>query len=323
MLLWSAVPIILLAAFRTGSPMRSFLRFSSIRAFATPHAQTWIERFHFLPEWLRVAGMILLVVALARPQSLDPKEQRREGIDIMLALDASGSMKAADFQPKDRMNVAKESIANLIQERPNDRFGLVLFAGEATTWTPLTLDHPVFSQMLASVEIGLLPEGTAIGTALGTALNRLKTSETQTRVIVLVTDGDNNAGSISPEEAARIAKNRDIPVYTILIGKGGPVPFPAGKNILGQTRYEDREIPVNPELLSAIASETGGEAYRATDEGQLDTSLHQILDELDRSRLTGATQGFGEETFRLWIGLGLLFLVSERVLRAGRWRRAL
>jgi Ca-activated chloride channel family protein len=285
--------------------------------------RTFWSRIVWLPELVRLLALSAIVLALARPQILGPPiSEESEGIDLILALDISCSMQAADFQPRDRMFVAKKSIGELIRSRTNDRIGLVVFAGEASSWAPLTLDYSMLLQLLEEVDTGMLPDGTAIGTALGTALNRLRRTDAKSRVIVLITDGDNNAGEISPKKAASFAKELGVLVYTVLIGSGGPVPFPAGKDLFGRVVFRDRVVPTNPALLEEIAAATGGRSYTAKDGQELDASLASVLDTLERTRLddTVATTP-RDELFPHFVFLGLALLSFEIVLRSTRLRR--
>ena len=281
------------------------------------------SRLAWLPDALRIGALALFIVALARPQVLGTAEdEEAEGIDIVLALDTSCSMQAADFQPNDRMHVAKASIAQFVQSRTVDRIGLVVFAAEAATWVPLTLDYPLMVDLVDEVEVGLLPDGTAIGSAIGTALNRLKDSKAASRVVVLVTDGDNNSGNISPKKAAEFAKDLGVRVYTILIGRGGPVPFPRGKDIFGRVVYREQVVPTDPELLAEIARISGGEAYRAQDGEELDARLVEVLDALERSRLeSGISAPPKDERFGFFVGAGLVLVLLEVLLSATRMRR--
>jgi Ca-activated chloride channel family protein len=319
------VPVAGAAAYllwRRQSKRAPALKFSSSRLIRDLPKTAW-SRMHFLPDVLRIMALALVVLSLARPQKLGkPEESSAEGIDIVLALDTSCSMKAADFQPNDRVHVAKKSIAEFVKQRTNDRIGLVVFAGEAASWVPLTLDYSLVAQLLEEVDVGMLPDGTAIGSAIGVALNRLKESETQSKVIVLLTDGDNNAGSISPKEAAEIAKTRGVRVYTILIGKGGTVPYPAGKDLFGRLVYREQYFPINPQLLKEIAGVTGGRAYQASDREELDKNLSDVLDQLDRSRLEGATATTPkDELFPYTLAAAIALLALELLLASTRLRR--
>ncbi|MCA1825972.1 MAG: VWA domain-containing protein [Myxococcales bacterium] len=244
-------------------------------------------RLWWLPGALLIAAITMTSIGLAGPRLRASRRQDMsvEGIDIVVAFDLSTSMLAADFRPKDRITVAKEVLKNFIESRQNDRIGLVVFAGEAYTQCPLTLDYKVLEELLEQVRTGVIVDGTAIGNALATAVNRLRESDAKSRVVILITDGDNNAGNISPLQAAQIAKDLGIKVYTILIGKGGRVPYPTGTDLFGRTTYEPVEIDVNPDLLQQIAHVTGGAYYPATDKESLESGLHAVLDSLEKSKI--------------------------------------
>lgn len=279
--------------------------------------------FLWLLPALRILAFVMAVVALARPQERDSRvrDLSVEGIDIMIALDLSTSMEAADFRPNNRLHVAREVLTEFIAGRSNDRIGLVVFSGEAYTQAPLTLDYGVLKEIIKQLRTRVLEDGTAIGDAVATAVNRLRDSEAKSRVVVLITDGDNNAGRISPMDAAEAARALGLPVYTILVGKGGKVPFPAGQDIFGQTAWREVEIPINPELLEKMAKLTGGEFYRATDRDSLKEGLQKVLDSLERSKLMegGAAATYREHyhRFLLWAAVLLLleFLLKSTVLR--------
>jgi Ca-activated chloride channel homolog len=230
-------------------------------------------------------------------------------------------MLAADFRPKDRISVAKEVLKNFISSRQNDRIGLVVFAGEAYTQCPLTLDYRVLQELLEQVKTGVIVDGTAIGNALATAVNRLRESDAKSRVVILLTDGDNNAGNISPLQAAQIAKDLGIRVFTILIGRGGRVPYPTGTDLFGRTLYEQVEIDVNPELLQEIARTTGGNAYQATDRETLERGLAQVLDSLEKSKIyeAGGSAQYDEWYARLFLPAAMLglFGLGLRATRLG------
>lgn len=297
---------------------RAVLRFSAAsQLFAQGRGLR--PRFLWILPVMRVLAFALAVMALARPQERDARERDLsvEGIDIMIALDLSTSMEAADFRPNNRLHVAKEVLSEFISGRANDRIGLVVFSGAAYTQAPLTLDYGVLKEVIKQLRTRVLEDGTAIGDAVATALNRLRDSDAKSRVVVLITDGDNNAGRLSPIDAGDAAKTLGIPVYTILVGKGGKVPFPQGQDIFGRTAWRDVEIPINPELLQRLAKETGGEFYRATDRESLKEGLQHVLDSLERSKLMegGATATYREKFHELLLWAALL-LVLEFALRS-------
>lgn len=298
------------------------LTFSSASLVRGLPSSPW-AKLSWLPDALRVTALAAVVVGLARPQERGlPQDEETQGIDIVLALDTSGSMRAADFKPKDRITVAKRAINTFIKQRSSDRIGLVVFAGEAASWVPLTLDYPLLLELLEEVELGMLPDGTAIGSAVGTALNRLRESAAASRVVILLTDGDSNAGSLSPRKAAELAQELGVRVYTILIGRGGPVPFPAGKDLFGRPVFENVTVPTDPQLLEDISRITKGAAYVAKDSAELDRRLSDVLDALDRSRLESTVaEPPKRELFPWAVGLAFLLLAAELVLGATRLRR--
>jgi Ca-activated chloride channel family protein len=282
-----------------------------------------LARIWWLPPLLELCAVGLLAVALARPQLPGTKKRDSsvEGIDIVVCLDLSTSMEAADFKPMDRIHVAKEVLDKFIQSRTNDRIGLVVFAGEAYTQAPLTLDYSVLRTILKDVRTRVIEDGTAIGNAIATATNRLRDSDAKSKVIVLITDGDNNAGQISPMEAAQIASQLGIKIFTVLVGKGGMVPFPAGKDFFGNESYQDIEVDINPELLQQISKTTNGTYYRATDRETLQKGLNDILDKLDKSKIfeSGGYQHMDEE-FGIFLLPALALLFLEKLLTSSRMR---
>jgi Ca-activated chloride channel family protein len=313
LLLLLAVPPLLwlqLARSRPGPAVRhpAALQLLSDRGF-------W-ARLAPLPPILYALSVAACAFGLAQPRirTSAAEDVSVEGIDIVIAFDVSTSMLAADFQPKDRITVAKDVVDSFIGSRTNDRVGLVVFAGEAYTQCPLTLDYQVLRQILKEVRCGVIEDGTAIGNALSTAVNRLRESDAKSKVVVLITDGGNNAGNIAPEQAAQIAKQFGIKVYTILVGKGGKVPYPVGKNIFNEPSYQMVDIDVNPELLKMISDTTGGKAYVATDKESLENNFRDILGRLEKTKIIeGARYARYRELFREALlpalalaGLGLL-----------------
>lgn len=207
-----------------------------------------------------------------------------EGIDIVIVLDCSTSMEALDFDPKSRITVAKEVLRDFIDSRKNDRIGLVVFAKQAFTQSPLTLDYKALKTLIDPVKTGVIEDGTAIGNAIAVAINRLRESTSKTKTIFLISDGDNNAGNISPLEAAELARKYSIIIYPILIGRDGPVPYPVGKDFFGRTVYKNVEFTTNPQLLKEIAERTGGQYFEVKDYEQFRTTFTKILDSLAKTR---------------------------------------
>lgn len=270
-------------------------------------------RLH-LPFYARLVACALLIVALARPQlGYRWQESSTQGIDIEIALDISGSMGAEDFHPRNRLTVAKQVVENFIARRPADRIGLVVFSGAALTRAPLTTDHQMLTQLLEGVHLNSLPDGTAIGIALADAAARLKDSQAKSKVIVLVTDGVNNAGAIDPMSAATVCKGLGIKVYTVGVGTAGrvPVPVPVQNPFTGQREIRQvmMNVKVDDQLLRKIASRTGGHFYRATDSEQMRQIFAQI-DKLEKSRIKVKQYVRYREAFQplAWTALALLLL---------------
>ena len=280
-----AVPLAVAAVLlgRRRAPRLRHPRAAAIAAAARgPVARLW-----WLPEALLVAALAVTALGLARPQSHEREAEQVsvEGIDIVIALDLSTSMLAADFAPKDRITAAKQVLTDFIGRRRTDRIGLVVFAGDAYTQSPLTLDHAILRDLVQQLESGALGDGTAIGNAIATGVNRLRESDARSKVLILITDGDSNAGQVSPLEAAGLAKAVGVRVFPILVGKGGEVPYPVGKDLFGRLVYEPRFFPVNPKLLKEIAEATGGHFANAGDKAELERGLQDVLDRMEKSRL--------------------------------------
>lgn len=268
---------------------------------------------------LRLAALSLVIVALARPQTGRSRHtEYAEAVDIMLVLDTSGSMQAQDFEPKNRLFVAKEVVKEFIAKRKTDRIGLVVFAADAVTQCPLTLDYGLLSKLVDAVDFGMLDDGTAIGMGLASACNRMKTSEAKSKVIILLTDGQNNAGMVDPMTAARVAESLGIKVYTIGVGTRGRAPIPIDDPVFGR-RLISVEVDIDEATLQKIAGLTGGKYFRATDRQELE-EIYTRIDELEKTKVESET--FVEYTERFkWLlipVLGLLMLelgLEQTVLR--------
>jgi len=240
--------------------------------------------FRHLPFALSIAGLGLLVLALSRPQSKDSwQDVKREGIDIMIAMDISTSMLAKDLRP-DRLEAAKRVAQEFIDGRPNDRIGLVVYEGEAYTQCPLTTDHRVLKDLFTQSRPGLITGGTAVGMGLATALNRLRESEAKSKVVILLTDGMNNSGSLQPMDAAAIAEQLGIRVYTIGVGTRGKALTPVALYPDGQYRYDMQEVEIDEKVMAQVADLTGGRYFRATDADRL-REVYTEIDRLEKTRI--------------------------------------
>lgn len=296
------LPVLALVVRAWRSPRPATLRFSRVRSLQRLKVG-WAARLVHLPDGLRLAAALLVVVALARPQSTRGNDRiHHEGIDIVIVLDLSDSMETPDMAPN-RLGAAQAVIDDFIRRRPRDRIGLVAFGSTASTVAPLTMDHGVLRTLMRRLRLGAMPGNmTAIGAGLGMALNRLDESTARSKVIVLLTDGVHNADGLDPDSAASEAANRGITVYTVLIGRHG----------LG-------EGSIDPGRLERIASITGGFAYTAADREALQGTFQDLLDKLERSSIEGEPVRPELFTLLLWPALGLLLL--EIGLRTTRLRR--
>lgn len=257
------------------------------------------------------------IVALSRPRAGAHEEnQTSEGINIVLAIDLSSSMLAKDFQPDDRISVAKDVVKRFIAARTSDRIGVVAFASEALTQVPLTTDYPVVNAAVDNLTIGQLEDGTAIGTAIATAANRLRDAPGRSRVMILLTDGENNRGSIDPRTAAKAAAVFGIKIYTIGVGTEGMAPVPVGRGLFG-LRYENRIVRIDEPLLADIAKTTGGRYFRARDAAALD-QIYQQINQLEREPVRTRAYVRYTELFRWPLFLAALALVTELLLAARR-----
>ena len=281
LLLPLATALIVLAGWRWRSGRTGTLRHARAHELAS-HKAGWVARLKDVPLVLRLCAVLLAGVALARPQTTRIDDAiELEGIDIVLSLDVSGSMEEQDLAPN-RLEAAKAVIRDFVVRRPSDRLALVLFGREAYTYVPPTLDHGTFLRMLAELQLGIIDgKGTAIGNGLGVALGRLRRSDARSKVVILLTDGDNNAGNISPLEAAKMAQALGVKVYTILAGTNDSQDDPSAAQ-------EARKHPVNPKLLEQIATMTGGSPYMAADTEALSRRFQDILEELEKlTKITG------------------------------------
>jgi Ca-activated chloride channel family protein len=287
------------------------LSFSDLKGFIKL-PKTWKAYLRHLLFALKMAALALLIVALARPQSSSTNSTSNiEGIDIVMAMDVSGSMLARDLKP-DRLTAAKNVASDFVKGRPGDRMGLVIFSGETFTQVPLTTDHGVMLNMLAEMKNGLIEDGTAIGDGLATAISRLKDSEAISKVVILLTDGMNNAGSVDPYTAAEIAKLYGIRVYTIGVGSYGTAPYPV-QTPFG-TQIQQMKVEIDEKLLASVASMTGGKYFRATSNQKLD-EIYEEIDKLERSKIEVTEFRRLHEEFYPLVAWALALLLLEFLLR--------
>jgi len=285
----------------------SDVRYSSLLPFSEIPS-TRKERARHLPFILRMAALTLLILALARPQSTSHGENvYSEGIDIILALDISGSMLAEDFHPN-RIEAAKNVAEEFINARTNDRIGLVIFASESFTQCPLTVDYAVLKSLLKPVKPGMIEEETAIGLGIANAVNRLKDSKSKSKVIILLTDGVNNRGEIDPITAAQIAATYGIRIYTVGMGTNGEAPYPA-QTPFG-IRYQMMKSDLDENALTKIAELTDGKYFRATDNATLE-KIYKEIDRLEKTRIEVRTYRRYSELFYSYVGFALLLLMVD------------
>lgn len=316
--LWALLllPLLVLLYIRYNKRHQAKLSLSAYRLL--PKGSGWRSYLRALPFALELLALASMILALARPQDSSHWEERSiQGIDLVLAMDLSGSMQALDLKPN-RFEAARDVANEMIAARPNDNIGLVVFAGESFTLCPLTVDHDVILQMLDATEIGQLEDGTAIGLGLATAINTLRGSDNKSKVIILLTDGSNNAGDITPSMAAELAQQYGIRIYTVAAGTNGVAKFPV--QTASGIEYVEADVQIDEGTLRHIAQQTGGKYYRATDE----TKLHEIykeIDSLEKSRLTSRSVSAYEERYMLFallaiVLLGAAFLLRNTLLRA-------
>lgn len=312
------VPLMIVLEIRSGAGRHGTVRFSHlgvIRSVDSGQGRR-SRRILFL---LRLASLVFFILALARPQSgLREEEVITQGIDIVLAIDVSGSMLAEDIKPN-RLEAVKEVAGEFIRGRKNDRIGMVVFAGEAYTQCPLTLDYAVLWRFIDEIEVGMIEDGTAIGMGLATAVNRLRNSEAKSRVIILLTDGRNNRGEIDPVTAAQTAQAFDIRVYTIGAGTRGTAMFPVDDPVFGK-RYVSVRVDIDEESLARIAEMTNGRYFRADNRQRL-KEIYQEIDGMETTAIRVREYTRYAELFVYPLILGLLILLAEAVLTNTLFRK--
>ena len=316
LLLLLLIPGFIWYYFFSGIQRRAAVKYSNIEKLKKSLPSGVKRRFFKIQSFmdmLKILGLMFIILAAARPQS-GQKERNiiTEGYDIMLALDISGSMKAEDFKPQNRLAVAKNTIYKFIKGRKNDRIGLVVFAGESFTQSPLTLDYNMLIQAVKSVKFDMVDDGTAIGMAIANAVDRLRYSKAKSKIIILLTDGMNNSGSIDPVTAAKIAQAFDIKIYTIGVGTRGKAPFPEYNPIFGK-RYVFREVDIDEQTLQKVAQITGGKYFRATNAGALQR-IYQTIDKLEKTKINVKEYINYNEIFYWFLGAGIILLLLVFIL---------
>lgn len=279
----------------------------------------WRARLRPFAFLIPMFAVGLLGVALAQPRLAHDREVvKGEGIDIAMVLDISGSMRALDFEPEDRLGVAKRTIRDFVAGRSQDRISLVVFAAKAFTQCPLTLDYDVLTGFLEEIEVGLIDDGTAIGLGIATGVKRLARSEAESKVVILLTDGVNNVTTVDPLTAADAAKALGVRVYTIGVGKEGLAPYPVDHPILGR-RYTQIETQIDEKLLQDVSARTGGQYFRAQS-GESLAEIFALIDELERTEIETIVYTNYSSLAHWWILAGMLLLILDTILGASLMR---
>lgn len=316
--LWTIIPLLIVWYIYQINRSVPLVRHSDTSRFQTEKIdfKVWLRHY---PIVTRSAAFALLIVVLARPQSsLSWEDAVTEGIDIIIALDISGSMLAEDLKPN-RLKAAKNVAMDFISDRPNDRIGLVIYSGESFTQCPLTIDHDILKNLFSEIRNGMIEDGTAIGDGLATAVNRLRDSDAKSKVVILLTDGQQTAGSIPPITAAEIAKKFDVRVYTIGVGTIGTAPYPF-KTPFGTTQYQNVPVKIDEKTLKSIADITGGQYFRAFDNSKLE-EIYQEIDALEKTQIEVTQYRKKNERFLPWAIAAILLLLVEFSLNNSFFRR--
>jgi Ca-activated chloride channel family protein len=309
--LLALLPILIIFYVWRQSKRTAGVQISSLGFFRNPSVPFRLILKHIL-FGLEMVALGLLIIALARPQSTTNwSETKTEGIDITLCIDVSGSMRAMDFKPN-RLEAAKDVAAEFVNGRPNDRFAVVAFSAESFTLCPLTSDRAVVVQQINNLKFGMLQDGTAIGLGLATSVNRLKESTAKSKVVILLTDGVNNAGSVGPLTAAEIAADYGIRVYTIGVGTEGTAPIPV-QTVFGQ-QIQQMKVDIDEDVLKKVADMTGGKYFRATDKKKLE-DIYGEIDKMEKTILDTRNYSRREEEYFLFLLSGVVLLVVDTLIR--------
>ncbi|MFI5237807.1 MAG: VWA domain-containing protein [Ignavibacteriales bacterium] len=301
------IPVMIAWYIFKGMKVQTSIKYSSLNIFKDVPS-TIREKLRHIPIAVRMLATGLLIIALARPQSFSSGENvSTEGIDIAMVLDISGSMLAEDLKPN-RLEAAKSVIDDFVKGRTSDRIGLVIFSREAFTQCPLTIDYSVLRNLLLDIRTGMLEDGTAIGNGIANGVNRLKDSDAKSRIIILLTDGVNNAGEVDPVSAAEISKTFGIRIYTIGVGTRGEAPYPV-QTPFG-TRYQMVPVEIDEPLMTKIAEITGGQYFRATNNRAL-KEIYSKIDKLEKTKIEITSYKNASEKYHSWLWLGLILLFVE------------
>lgn len=308
------IPLLLVWQIFTWQKKQAAVRISSVSGFKSNGAN-WLAKLQPILVVLRMLALAALIIGMARPRMVDTSTQSRniQGIDIVMAIDVSASMLAKDLRPN-RLDALKEVAAQFIQNRKNDRIGIVVYAGESYTKTPLTIDKDILLKSLHDIDFGQIKDGTAIGLGLATSINRIKESDAKSKIIILLTDGVNNTGFIDPNTASEMAKSLGIRVYTIGIGTNGMALSPVAINQDGSYYFENIQVVIDEELMKEIAKETGGQYYRATSSDKLE-EIYEEIDQLETTEIEETEYVHYDEKFPLFIIAGFILLAIEYLLR--------
>lgn len=308
------IPLLIVWQILSWRKQQASVHISSLNGFKAS-SNNWLAKSLPVLNVLRILAIAALIIALARPRIVDTTTRSRslQGVDIVMAIDASASMLARDLLPN-RLEALKEVASDFIQTRTNDRIGIVIYAGESYTKAPLTLDKGVLLRSINEIGFGEIKDGTAIGLGLATAINRIKDSDAKSKVIILLTDGVNNSGFIDPHTASEMAASLGIKVYTIGIGTNGMAMSPVAINPDGSFHFANIQVEIDEELMKEIALETGGKYFRATSTDRLE-DIYEEIDQLETSEIEETQYTRYEEKFRMFLLVGFLFLVIEYLLR--------
>jgi len=314
------IPILVYWYIKRNRQRAATIRYSNLGIVKSAQRMSRNTKLRHIPFLLRMLTLVFLIVCFARPQSShDEQEITTEGVDIVVALDISSSMLAEDFRPNNRLEAAKIVAQDFIRGRTNDRIGMIVFAAKSFTQCPLTLDYGILLTFIEEIESGMIEDGTAVGMAIANATNRLRDSKAKSKIVILLTDGQNNRGQLDPITAAKVAEAFDIRIYTIGVGKRGNAMYPVDDPIFGR-RYVSMPVEIDEATLQEIAEITNGSYYRATDKESLE-SIFTEIDALEKTKIEITHNVRYGELFPFYLFLALGFIVVEVVLSNTRLRK--